>query len=72
MWVNFVADAGNGGKHVRTYFKSHEPGTFMGIDDWGSAASAHSRATLGSAFLLLPSVIVVFPLPRRAAVAGDG
>lgn len=35
-----VADAGNGGKHVRTYFKSYEPGTFMGIDDWGSVGGA--------------------------------
>jgi thiamine pyrophosphate-dependent acetolactate synthase large subunit-like protein len=35
-----VVDAGNGGKHVRTYFKSHEPGTFMGIDDWGSVGGS--------------------------------
>jgi thiamine pyrophosphate-dependent acetolactate synthase large subunit-like protein len=25
---------------VRTYFKSHEPGTFMGIDDWGSVGGS--------------------------------
>jgi thiamine pyrophosphate-dependent acetolactate synthase large subunit-like protein len=35
-----VVDAGNGGKHVRTYFTSHEPGTFMGIDDWGSVGGS--------------------------------
>lgn len=35
-----VVDAGNGGKHVRTYFKSYEPGTFMGIDDWGSVGGS--------------------------------
>jgi thiamine pyrophosphate-dependent acetolactate synthase large subunit-like protein len=35
-----VVDAGNGGKHVRSYFKSYEPGTFMGIDDWGSVGGA--------------------------------
>ncbi|MBI4207981.1 MAG: thiamine pyrophosphate-binding protein [Betaproteobacteria bacterium] len=35
-----IVDAGNGGKHVRSYFKSYEPGTFMGIDDWGSVGGA--------------------------------
>ncbi|HEX9684742.1 MAG TPA: thiamine pyrophosphate-binding protein [Burkholderiales bacterium] len=35
-----VVDAGNGGKHVRSYFRSYEPGTFMGIDDWGSVGGA--------------------------------
>jgi thiamine pyrophosphate-dependent acetolactate synthase large subunit-like protein len=35
-----VCDAGNGGKHVRNYFRSHEPGTFIGIDDWGSVGGA--------------------------------
>lgn len=35
-----VCDAGNGGKHVRSYFRSHEPGTFIGIDDWGSVGGA--------------------------------
>lgn len=35
-----VVDAGNGGKHVRTYFKSYGPGTFMGIDDWGSVGGS--------------------------------
>ncbi|MGZ8212513.1 MAG: thiamine pyrophosphate-binding protein [Burkholderiales bacterium] len=35
-----VVDAGNGGKHVRTYFKSYEPGTFMCIDDWASVGGS--------------------------------
>jgi thiamine pyrophosphate-dependent acetolactate synthase large subunit-like protein len=35
-----VVDAGNAGKHVRNYFKSYEPGTFIGIDDWGSVGGA--------------------------------
>jgi acetolactate synthase I/II/III large subunit len=35
-----VVDAGNGGKHVRTYFRTYEPGTFMGIDDWASVGGA--------------------------------
>ena len=35
-----VVDAGNGGKHVRSYFKSYEPGTFMCIDDWASVGGA--------------------------------
>ena len=39
-----VVDAGNGGKHVRSYFRSYEPGTFMGIDDWGSVGGAFPMA----------------------------
>ena len=35
-----VADAGNACKHVRSYFKSYEPGTFIFIDDWGSVGGA--------------------------------
>jgi len=35
-----VVDAGNGGKHARSYFRSYEPGTFMGIDDWGSVGGS--------------------------------
>jgi thiamine pyrophosphate-dependent acetolactate synthase large subunit-like protein len=35
-----VVDAGNGGKHVRSHFKSYEPGTFMCIDDWASVGGA--------------------------------
>jgi len=37
-----VVDAGNGGKHVRTYFRSYEPGTFMCIDDWASVGEGKS------------------------------
>jgi len=35
-----VVDAGNAGKHVRNYFRSYEPGTFMCIDDWASVGGA--------------------------------
>ncbi|MFN7085951.1 MAG: thiamine pyrophosphate-binding protein [Burkholderiales bacterium] len=35
-----ITDAGNGAKHVRNYFKSYEPGTFMCIDDWASIGGA--------------------------------
>ena len=35
-----VVDAGNAGKHVRNYFRSYEPGTFIGIDDWASVGGA--------------------------------
>ncbi|HEV7803429.1 MAG TPA: thiamine pyrophosphate-binding protein [Burkholderiales bacterium] len=35
-----VVDAGNGGKHVRSYFKSYEPNTFMCIDDWASVGGS--------------------------------
>ena len=35
-----VVDAGNGGKHVRSYFKSYEPFTFMCIDDWASVGGS--------------------------------
>jgi acetolactate synthase I/II/III large subunit len=35
-----VVDAGNGGKHVRSYFQSYEPGTFMCIDDWASVGGS--------------------------------
>ena len=35
-----VVDAGNGGKHVRSYFKSYEPGTFMCMDDWAAVGGS--------------------------------
>jgi acetolactate synthase I/II/III large subunit len=35
-----VVDAGNGGKHVRSYFRSYEPGTFLCIDDWASVGGS--------------------------------
>jgi acetolactate synthase-1/2/3 large subunit len=35
-----VVDAGNGGKHVRSYFKSYEPDTFMCMDDWASVGGS--------------------------------
>ncbi|MDP1718136.1 MAG: thiamine pyrophosphate-binding protein [Burkholderiales bacterium] len=35
-----IVDAGNGAKHVRNYFRSYEPGTFMCIDDWASVGGS--------------------------------
>jgi thiamine pyrophosphate-dependent acetolactate synthase large subunit-like protein len=34
-----VIDAGNAGKHVRTYFDTDEPISFMYTDDWGAVGS---------------------------------
>lgn len=39
-----VVDAGNGGKHVRSYFKSYQPGTFICMDDWASVGGAFPMA----------------------------
>ena len=35
-----VTDAGNAGKHVRNYYATYEPGTFITIEDWGSVGGA--------------------------------
>jgi thiamine pyrophosphate-dependent acetolactate synthase large subunit-like protein len=35
-----VLDAGNAGKHMRVYYDTYEPGTFMSIDDWASVGGA--------------------------------
>ena len=35
-----VVDAGNAGKHMRVYYDTYEPGTFMSIDDWASVGGA--------------------------------
>lgn len=35
-----VVDAGNGGKHVRSYFSSYEPDSFLCIDDWASVGGS--------------------------------
>ena len=34
-----VIDAGNAGKHVRTFMDTHQPDTFMYISDWGSVGA---------------------------------
>jgi thiamine pyrophosphate-dependent acetolactate synthase large subunit-like protein len=34
-----VIDAGNAGKHMRTFMDTHEPDTFMYISDWGSVGA---------------------------------
>ncbi len=35
-----VVDAGNGGKHVRSYFKSYETNSFMCMDDWAAVGGS--------------------------------
>jgi thiamine pyrophosphate-dependent acetolactate synthase large subunit-like protein len=35
-----IVDAGNAGKHMRVYYDTYEPGTFMSIDDWASVGGA--------------------------------
>ena len=35
-----VIDAGNAGKHMRTFMDTHQPDTFMYISDWGSVGAA--------------------------------
>ncbi|GAA4326284.1 sulfoacetaldehyde acetyltransferase [Pigmentiphaga soli] len=39
-----VVDAGNGGKHVRSYFKSYAPGTFICMDDWAAVGGSFPMA----------------------------
>jgi thiamine pyrophosphate-dependent acetolactate synthase large subunit-like protein len=39
-----VVDAGNGGKHIRSYFRSYEPGTFICMDDWAAVGGAFPMA----------------------------
>ena len=34
-----VVDAGNAGKHMRLFMDTHEPDTFMYINDWGSVGA---------------------------------
>lgn len=34
-----IIDAGNAGKHVRTFMDTHQPDTFMYISDWGSVGA---------------------------------
>ena len=34
-----VVDAGNAGKHMRIFMDTHQPDTFMYIDDWGSVGA---------------------------------
>ena len=34
-----IVDAGNAGKHMRTFMDTHEPDTFMYISDWGSVGA---------------------------------
>ena len=34
-----IVDAGNAGKHMRTFLDTHQPDTFMYISDWGSVGA---------------------------------
>lgn len=34
-----IVDAGNAGKHMRTFMDTHQPDTFMYISDWGSVGA---------------------------------
>ena len=34
-----IIDAGNAGKHMRTFMDTHQPDTFMYISDWGSVGA---------------------------------
>ena len=57
-----VVDAGNAGKHVRNYFTSYEPGTFISIEDWGS---------VGGAFPIALGAKLARPDRPVVAAAGD-
>ena len=57
-----VVDAGNAGKHVRNYFASYEPGTFISIEDWGS---------VGGAFPIALGAKIARPDRPVIAAAGD-
>jgi len=58
-----VVDAGNGGKHVRSYFKSFEPGTFLCMDDW---------AAVGGSFPIALGVKLACPDRPVLCASGDG
>ena len=57
-----VTDAGNAGKHVRNYFGTFEPGTFITIEDWGS---------VGGAFPIALGAKLARPDRPVVAAAGD-
>src|SRR5690606_5099509 len=57
-----VTDAGNAGKHVRNYFATYEPGTFITIEDWGS---------VGGAFPIALGAKLARPDRPIVAAAGD-
>jgi acetolactate synthase-1/2/3 large subunit len=58
-----VVDAGNGGKHVRSYFKSYEPRTFICMDDW---------AAVGGAFPMALGAKLAAPDRPVLCASGDG
>jgi thiamine pyrophosphate-dependent acetolactate synthase large subunit-like protein len=57
-----VTDAGNAGKHVRNYYGTFEPGTFITIEDWGS---------VGGAFPIALGAKLARPDRPIVAAAGD-
>ena len=57
-----VTDAGNAGKHVRNYYRTYEPGTFITIEDWGS---------VGGAFPIALGAKLARPDRPVVAAAGD-
>ena len=65
-------DAGNGGKHVRSYFKSYEPDTFMCIDDWASVGGrgcAGARAARAPVHSVVEKRSTVGKATRRVRAA---
>lgn len=57
-----VTDAGNAGKHVRNYYRTFEPGTFITIEDWGA---------VGGAFPIALGAKLARPDRPVVAAAGD-
>jgi thiamine pyrophosphate-dependent acetolactate synthase large subunit-like protein len=56
-----IVDAGNAGKHMRTFMDTHRPNTFMYISDWGSVGAG------------LPMAMgVKLARPRQAVMATVG
>jgi acetolactate synthase-1/2/3 large subunit len=57
-----VVDAGNAGKHMRTFMDTHQPDTFMYSSDWGS---------VGGAFPIALGAKLARPKQPVMAVMGD-
>src|SRR5258708_703505 len=57
-----IVDAGNAGKHMRTFMDTYEPNTFMYISDWGS---------VGAGFPIAMGVKLARPSQPVMAAVGD-
>jgi thiamine pyrophosphate-dependent acetolactate synthase large subunit-like protein len=57
-----IVDAGNAGKHMRTFMDTYQPDTFMYISDWGS---------VGAAFPIAMGVKLARPSQPVMATVGD-